>query len=156
MGAVEGRSGTLLPPIPVLVVIVGLVLLVPLGSWTVVMSRAWAYGGSPAAALDAPYFWAVLLLRLVGAFLLALLLTLRRAPASIWIAVTSVWLAGPVLQMLLAGIVLLAATAGQRSLPASPFHLLAWWSFGPAIVTFCLLAFRSSRAAYGLTFRRSA
>ncbi|MEA3000562.1 MAG: hypothetical protein QOK17_2395 [Sphingomonadales bacterium] len=98
MGPVEGRSRKLLPPIPVLIVVVGLVVLVPLGSWTLVGIRDWGYGGSPAAALDAPYFWGVLLLRLGGAIFLALLPTFLRTPASIWIAITSVWLAGPALQ----------------------------------------------------------
>jgi hypothetical protein len=151
MGAVDSRLRKLLPPMPVLVVLVALALVFPLASWAEVNIREWAYGGSPGAALDAPYFWGVLLLRLSGAFVLVLLLWFLRTPTSIWITITSVWLAGPVLQALLTGIVILAASGGHRSLPASPFHLLAGWSFGPAIITFCLLGFRSSRQAYGLT-----
>ncbi|HEY0311627.1 MAG TPA: hypothetical protein VGC56_03950 [Allosphingosinicella sp.] len=139
------------PPVPVLAVIVGLLVLVPLGSWLLVALRDWGYGGSPAAVLDGPYLWGVLLLRLAGAVLLALLLVFVRKPASVWIAVTSLWLAGPPLQMLLTGIVLLSASAGQQSLPPFPLRLLLWWSIGPAVATLCLLGFRSSRKAYGIS-----
>jgi len=34
--------------------------------------------------------------------------------------------------------------------PAQAFPIVIWWSIRPAIVTFCLLAFRSSRRFYGL------
>ena len=105
-----------LPPPPVLLVIIGLVTGVPLLSWALVGVEEWQHGGSP-AELEAPYFWGVLLLRLIGAFLLALLLWFFRNPASCWIAVTSVWLAGPPLQMLLVGIEVLVASSGQNSLP---------------------------------------
>src|SRR5438046_6231698 len=115
MGARGDRSRMTWPPAPVVAVIVALLVLVPLGSWVLVAMRNWGYGGSPAALLDAPYFWGVLLLRLGGALLLALLLAFVRTPASIWIAVTSVWLAGPPLQMLLTGIFLLSASGGQVS-----------------------------------------
>ncbi len=138
------------PPAPVLVIILALVLLVPLWSWTMINMREWGFGGSPADMLSAPYFWGVLWLRLGGAFLLAIILWLYRRPASIWIALTSVWLAGPPLQMLLMGVEILAASEGQRSLPSDPLRILIWWSIGPSIMTIFLLAFRSSRRAYGL------
>ena len=44
-----------------------------------------------------------------------MLLLLYRRPASIWIALTSYWLAGPVLHMFFVGIDLLAATNGGRA-----------------------------------------
>jgi hypothetical protein len=135
---------------PVLVVVFALVVVVPFGSWVLVGLRDWTHSGSPAAELDAPYFWGVLLLRLSGAFVLAFLLLWFRTPASIWITGTSVWLAGPPLQMLLTGIEVLAASGGQRSLPTFPLDILVRWSVGPATITFCLLAFRSSRDAYGI------
>ena len=155
MSASDVKFSRRIPPPPVLVAIAALVVLVPLGSWTLVGLREWSHGGSPAAELEAPYFWGVLLFRLVGAFFLASLLCFHRGPASIWITVTSLWLAGPPLQILLTGIEVLGASSGQRSLPTAPLQILLWWSLGPAMLTFCLLAFRSSREAYGLTSRGS-
>jgi hypothetical protein len=155
MSANDPKSGRRIPPPPVLVAIAALVIVVPVGSWTLVGLREWRHGGSPAAELEAPYFWGVLLFRLAGAFLLASLLCFRRTSASIWITVTSVWLAGPPLQMLLTGIELLSASSGQQSLPTAPLGILMFWSVGPAMITVCLLAFRSSREAYGLMSRGS-
>lgn len=97
------KSSRRIPPPAVLVAVAALVILVPLGSWALVGLREWSHGGSPAAELEAPYFWGVMLFRLAGAFLLAALLCFCRTSASIWITVTSVWLAGPPLQMLLTG-----------------------------------------------------
>ena len=139
-----------LPPPPVLLVITMLLIGVPLLCWALVGLANWQHGRAPATELEAPYFWGVLLLRLGGAFLLALLLWFFRNPASCWVTVTSVWLAGPPLQMLLIGIEVLAASSGQHSLPTHPLKIFMWWSVGPAIVTICLLGFSSSRAAYRL------
>ena len=151
MGSRDLPARTALPPTPVLLVVIGLAIVVPLGSWAWVGIREWALGDSPAAALGAPYFWGLLLFRAGGAIGLAFLLCLLRTPASIWITVTSVWLAGPPLQLLYAGIDVLSASGGQRSLPDSPLQMAVWLSVGPAIVTICLLGFRSSRQAYGFS-----
>lgn len=139
-------------PAPVLLVIFIFVVLAPLGSWAMANLHDWAVGDSPAGMLVSPYFWGVLLARLGGAFILAGLLWFFRNPASIWITVTSVWLAGPPFQMLLSGIVILAASAGQRSLPGAPMSTMILSCTGPAVVTVLLLAFRSSRRAYGVGF----
>jgi hypothetical protein len=139
------------PPRPVILVLIGLLIFVPLASWVWADLREFAYGGSPAAELVGPYFWGVLLFRLFGAIFLACLLWFVRKPASIWITTTSVWLAGPPLQMLLTGIFILARTGAQRSTIDDPLKAVLVLSIGPAIVTWLLLAFRSSRKAYGLS-----
>ncbi|MEA3050863.1 MAG: hypothetical protein QOG84_2699 [Sphingomonadales bacterium] len=151
MAAADKNGRTRLPPPPVLVVIASLVLLVPLAAWAEVGLHRWSYRYSPAAVLMAPYFWGVLLLRLVGAFVLAALLFFVRKPASVWMAVTSLWLAGPPFQLLLIGIEMLVLTGGHQSVPPHPSQVLVRSSIGPAVVTLCLLAFRSSRRAYGLS-----
>lgn len=125
MDAADRGHAKLLPPAPVLVVLFGLLVFVPLASWILVSGRDWGYGDTPAAALDTSYFWAVLLLRLGGALFLAILLLFCRNPASVWITLTSVWLAGPPFQWLLTGVQLLALSGAQRSLP--PFHSACWW-----------------------------
>jgi hypothetical protein len=150
MTAADKTGRTRLPP-PVLVVIASLVLLVPVAAWAEAGLHRWSYGDSPAAVLVAPYFWGVLLLRLVGAFVLAALLLFVRKPASVWMAVTSLWLAGPPFQLLLMGIEMLVLTGGHQSVPPYPGQVLIRSSIGPAVVTLCLLAFRSSRRAYGLS-----
>ena len=138
------------PPTPVLIVIAALVLLVPFASWTWAGLREWASGGSQADQLTAPYWWGVLWFRVGGAFLLAIILWRFRTSASVWIALTSVWIAGPPLQMLLVGIEVLAVSGGERSLPSDPIKTIVLFCVGPAIVTLFLVGFRSSRRAYGL------
>jgi len=92
----------------------------------------------------------VLIIRLGGGFLLAIIPWLHREPGSVWITVAAVWLAGPLFQILLVGVEVLAGSGGQRSLPDDPMRILIGWSVGPSIVTVLLLAFPSARRAYGL------
>src|SRR5688572_24002866 len=117
-----------MPPAPVLWVIAMLVLLMPFGSWTLAGVREWQMGGTLADTLTGPYFRGIVWLRLVGAFFLAALLWSHRRPESIWIAVTSVWLAGPPLQMMLIGMEGLAASGGRISVPPQGFPILVWWN----------------------------
>ena len=139
-----------IPPWPVLLVLAGLVFIVPLWSIAEVNIREWRIGDSPAAVVAAPYFWVLIYARLFGAAALALLLWFVRNPASIWITVTSVWLAGPPFQFFFIGIDIVASSGGQRSTPETWGPILLVLSFGPAAVTACLLGFKSVRRAYHL------
>ena len=84
-----------MPPGAVWAVAAGFILLVPFYQWTEIGLRDWRHGGSPAAALEAPYFWAVTALRTGGAIALGLLLLMLRRPAVPWVAIAATWLAGP-------------------------------------------------------------
>jgi hypothetical protein len=138
------------PPAAALIVIASLLVLVPLYQWERVGLREWGYGGSLAAELDAPYFMGVVLLRAVGAIVLAGLLLVVRKPAALWVAIVAIWLSGPPLTYLLVGIFLLAASGGQRSIPAS-WAFLGWSVVFPLFVTACLLGSQRVRQHYGIS-----
>src|SRR5688572_5419465 len=106
-------------PLPVAIVALVLGLFVPLGFHLWVGIRHWQVGGTPFALLTDPFFWTVGLGRCVGGVLLAVLLLCFRNPASITITVTAVWLTGPPIDLLIAGINLLAASAGRAAWPSS-------------------------------------
>ena len=146
----KGITRSRLPPAAALLVISGYLILVPLYQWTRIGLRDWGYGGSPAAELDRPYFWALVLFRTVGAFLLAALLWFVRRPTAVWLAVAATWMAGPPLTFMFVGITLLAASAGQSSVP-DDWALLKWAFVFPLLVTIGLLGPSSVRKHYGLS-----
>jgi hypothetical protein len=149
MIALLGRLWSRRPPAAALAVSVSLLVLVPLYQWMQVGIREWAYGGSIAAELDAPYFAAVVALRSVGAILLAGLLLAVRKSAALWVVIVATWLTGPPLTFLFGGIFALSASLGQRSVPEGWTFLL--WSFAfPLFVTACLLGSRRVRQHYGM------
>ena len=137
------------PPAAALIVSVSLLVLVPLYQWMQVDIRDWAYGGSIAAELDAPYFAGVVALRTVGAILLAGLLLAVRKSAVLWVVIVATWLTGPPLTFLFMGIYALSVSSGQRSVPENWASLL-WSSCAfPLFVTACLLGSRRVRKHFG-------
>ena len=87
--------------------------------------------------------------------LLAVLLLRSRNPASLFVTIAAVWLAGPPLTFLLHGIFILAVSVGQTSWAGSSFEWLFRASLFPAFISIALLAPRDVRRAYGLTKSRS-
>ncbi len=144
------RAGTTRLPWSAWLAIAGLCIVVPFSFYVQAAVHSWQVGGSPAAELTDPYFWAVGLGRCAGAIGLAVLLMTWRRPACVTLAIATVWLAGPPVDLLLRGIDLLAASGGKFSWQAiRPDGLLTSMAF-PVLVTLALLAPRSARAAYGL------
>lgn len=137
-------------PLPAKTVVLSLGLLVPFYAYALHGVAEWQSGGTPAAALTAPYFWAVILGRSFGAVGLAVLLLFWRHPASVAVTVAAVWLGGPPVTFLLRGIALLAASAGQVSWEGDPFSWTVPAALLPTYVTAALLIPGGVRAKYGL------
>lgn len=142
-----------LPPLPALLLIAALFVLVPLFWFVMAKVRNWGFGGSQADLLSAPYFRAEVIFDIVGGYALGILLLVKRSPASVWISLTSIWMAGPPIRFMSVGIVVLSGSLAQRSTPDDWSFLWASAVF-PAAATICLLCFRSVRIHYGLTASR--
>jgi hypothetical protein len=136
------------PPAAATVVAVSLLVLVPLYQWVQLDLREWGYGGSPAAYLEAPYFFGVVAVRVVGSIALAALLFAVRKAATLWVVVVATWLAGPPLTFLFVGVHLLAVSRGAGSVPER-WTFLGWSFLFPLFVTLCLLGSRRVRQHYG-------
>jgi hypothetical protein len=138
-------------PFPAAMVVLTMFFLVPAGMYAWAGIRDWQMGGSPAAALTERFFWGIAFGRTVGAMLLAILLLYCRRPAAVAVTITAVWLAGPPLDFLWVGIVVLAVSAGQASWGGG--DMLGWIarvSLLPSVVTAALLIPRSVRRAFGI------
>ncbi|MDH4745536.1 hypothetical protein OMP43_16050 [Sphingomonas sp. CBMAI 2297] len=137
-------------PFPAKAVVLSLGLLVPFYAYALHSVREWQSGGSPAAALTAPYFWAIMSGRAAGAIALAVLLLYRRRPTSVAVTVTAVWLCGPPLTFLWRGIEVLAVSGGRASWAGDPVSWIMYAGLLPACITLALLVPKSVRAEFGL------
>jgi hypothetical protein len=120
---------------------------VPLFYWVGADLRDLQYGNSRAAALTAPFFWAVLMFRVTGALVLTYMLVSSRKSHIPWVVVIATWLAGPPISFLVSGIETLSVSLAQASTPSS-WSALVWSLALPMLVTTCLFGSKKARRHY--------
>ena len=123
---------------------------VPVSLYLEAGNREWRMGDSIAAALTDPFFSMVIGLRASVAVLLALLLWRFRTPVSVAIAITALWLVGPPITILWAGMTVMAASLAQRSWVEGAWDSVVWSCILPTIVTIYLLGSPKARRVYGI------
>ena len=138
-------------PSPAMTAVAVLLLAVPFSCFMSAYFVGWQSARNPSLAVALPIYHTIILGRCVGAIALASLLVFRRTPATVSIAITATWVAGPPLDFLLGCIRSLALTAGKSAWIDISYQWIGPSSILPIFITAILLLPESVRQAYSFS-----